>query len=242
MKENMRYISYVILILVIIGGIFLVKSKKANAPVDNIDNTVVEIPDNNITTPPTPPATLTPPDTDILTKEQTDLLEKLQKTIDARDFDAFANVLLEVYKAQWSGIKEFNLAESSMYVYATNTYWTKGDLANSLKVSTIVYNKVPEGWRFRYLRIITLEKYGRNAFYAGDLKIAEDYANQILQMMYRPEGANLLADVYIAKINTNIKDGNKNLAKRNYEFIWEFETSADRKATLDDLKKQIEGM
>ncbi|MEK7069216.1 MAG: hypothetical protein AAB945_00275, partial [Patescibacteria group bacterium] len=92
---------------------------------------------------------------------------------------------------------------------------------------------------FRYLRIVTLHKYGRNAFDVGDLKTAEDYANQILQMMFRPEGANLLADVYIKKIETNVKDGNTNLAKQNLDFIWDYEVSADRRTILEDLKKQL---
>ena len=123
-----------------------------------------------------------------------------------------------------------------MYVYATDEYWKKGDLANSLRVSTIVYNQVPEAWRFRYLRIITLEKYGRNAFNSGDLKTAENYANQILQMMFRPEGADLLADIYISKINTNIKDGNTTLAKQNFNFIRDYEISANRREILNELK------
>ena len=89
------------------------------------------------------------------------------------------------------------------------------------------------------MRIITLEKYGRNALNKGDLQTAENYANQILQMMFRPEGADLLADIYISKINTNIKDGNVSLAKQNLNFIWDYEVSTDRREILNDFKKQL---
>ena len=234
-QNKQKYISFIVLILVIVLGIFLLNSKKADAPADTIGG--VEIPDNTITTPinnggntsvnPTNPVV-----------EQKDLLAKLQKAVDARDFESFALVLQEVYKNNWNN-EEFTKLESELYVYATNEYWVKGDLANSLKVSTVVYNKVSEAWRFRYLRIVTLEKYGRNAFDAGDPQTAENYANQILQMMFRPEGTNLMADIYISRIKTNIKDGNTELAKQNLGFIWDYEVSQGRRDTLNELKKQL---
>lgn len=242
--NKQKYISFIIIIIVIILGVYLIwNGKKVDAPADT---TNVEIKDNiNIPVDVVSPVddSGTNPTTDAtqtnLTKEQQNLLTKLQKNVDARDFESFANTLLEVYKKEWSGIEEFKKAESELYVYATDTYWVKGDLVNSLKVSTIVYDKVPEAWRFRYLRIVTLEKYGRNAFGVGDLSTAENYANQILQMMFRPEGTNLLADIYISKINTNIKDGNITLAKQNLGFIWDYEVSADRRTILTDLKTQL---
>ena len=242
MQTIQKYISFIVIILVIILGAFLVlKGEKANAPADTWTSDVQVVELKDIAT--TPDKTEVKPNINNtqtnLIKEQQDFLVKLQKAVDTRDFETFASVLQEVYKNQWSKIKEFEKTESKLYVYATDTYWVKGDLENSLRVSTIVYNKVSEAWRFRYLRIVTLEKYGRNAFNAGDLKTAEGYANQILQMMYRPEGANLLADVYISKINTSIKDGNTTLAKQNLGFIWDFEVSADRRATLTDLKTQL---
>ena len=247
---NQKYISFVVIILIIILGAYLVlNGKKADAPADTTD---VEVKDTATTTPVTdttnpstdstssPQASSGPSAPTNLTKEQQDLFVRLQKTVVARNFESFASALEEVYKNKWSEVKELIQLESNMYVYATDTYWTKGDLANSLKVSTIVYNKVSEAWRFRYLRVVTLEKYGRNAFSTGDLQTAESYANQILQMMFRPEGANLLADIYISKINTNIKDGNTTLAKQNLGFIWDYEVSADRQTTLTNLKTQLE--
>ena len=246
---NQKYISFIIIILVIILGAYLVlKGKKVNAPADTTD---VEVKDTATTTPVTdttnpstdstssPQASSGPSAPTNLTKEQQDLFVRLQKTVVARNFESFASALEEVYKNKWSEVKELIQLESNMYVYTTDTYWTKGDLVSSLKVSTIVYNKVPEAWRFRYLRILTLEKYGRNAFNIGDLQTAENYANQILQMMFRPEGANLMADIYISKINTNIKDGNTTLAKQNLGYIWDYEVSADRRTTLTNLKAQL---
>lgn len=235
-----KYISLIVVILVVVLGVFLLKNKKANSPAPSPS---IATPSVGSSIGPSPSAAIpgnTPSNTPgALTEEQQDLLAKLQKSADARDFESFASALEEVYKNQWSGIKEFTKAESDFYVYATDTYWAKGDLENSLKVSTIVYGKVPEAWRFRYLRIVSLEKYGRNAFNAGDLKTAENYANQILQMMYRPEGANLLADVYISKIKTDIKSGNTALAKQNIGFVRDFEVSQDRRDALNDLSKQL---
>ena len=235
-SNTQKYIGFLVIIIVIVGGGFLLKSKKVDAPV--VDNT--EVKDNN--TPevvPKKPIPSKPTTSSSLTSEQKVLLAKLQQTALARDYEAFADVLLEVYKKEWVGVDDFKKVESEFYVYTTDKYWKKGDLVNSLKLSTIVYNKVPEAWRFRYIRILVLEKYGRNAFDSGDLASAENYANTILQMMFRPEGANLMGDIYISKINTNIKNGDLNTAKQNLNFIWDYEVSADRRAKLEGLKTQL---
>ena len=248
-KNQQKYISFIVVIFVIALGVFLLKNRKIDAPVDtaNVEikdsfNTEVEVSNEDNTA---LNITEVKPNIDdapsSLTKEQQILLVKLQKTVDARDFESFASALQEVYKNQWTNIKELIKAESDMYVYATDIYFVKGDLKNSLEISTIVYNKVPQAWRFRYLRIVTLEKYGRNAFNNGDLIQAEKYANTILQMMYRPEGANLLADVYISKIDTNIKDGNMDIAKQNLNLIWDYEVNQDRRDVLNEFKKQVGG-
>ncbi len=231
-----KYISFVVIVLVIILGAFLLwRGEKANAPADTADTT--EVPDKSITvTPDTKIDTQVPSS---LTKEQGELLIKLRKSVTDRNFETFASLLQEVYKNQWMNVKELIKEESNMYVYTTDNYFAKGDLANSLRVSTIVYDKVSEAWRFRYLRILTLEKYGRNALNAGDLKTAEDYASRILHMMYRIEGANLLADIYISKIKDNIKDMKIDLAKQNLTFIWDYEVSQDRRDTLTNFKTQL---
>ncbi|MFZ2205718.1 MAG: hypothetical protein WAV23_03955 [Minisyncoccia bacterium] len=252
-KQNIRkYIPIIAFILIIIGGYYLSKSKKVE--VKEVSPVIInEIKDQalipepakvlatEVTNPPevkdTKPVVNTPVST--LTKEQQTLLTQLKKSADARDFESFAVSLDEVYKNKYSEIRDFIKVESDLYVYAYDTYFQKGDLATSLKVSSTVFYKVPEAWRFRYLRIVTLEKYGRNAFDIGYLTIAEEYANKILQMTFRLEGTNLLADVYISKINTNIKEGNTDLAKQNLGFIWDYEVGADRRTTLTELKAQL---
>ncbi len=244
--NKQKYISFIVIIIVIILAVFLfLKGKKVNAPADDMG---VEIQDSVIPKEEGSKASFLNetenPDEEgskasFLTTEQNTLLAKLQKSVDARDFESFASFLQEVYKNQWDNIKELIKAESDMYVYATDIYFVKGDLENSLKISTIVYNKVPQAWRFRYLRIVTLEKYGRKAFESKDLVQAEKYANTILQMMFRPEGANLLADVYISRIATNIKDGKMDMAKQNLNFIWDYEVDAGRRDILNEFKRQI---
>lgn len=251
MEQNkQKYISFITIILVVALGVFLaLQGEKANnlspgtgvfSELKDDINTEAENPDKNTTI--TPEKTEAKPNTDNaqtnLTKEQKELLAKLQTAADARNFESFAEALLEVYKNQWSGIEDFKKVESGFYVYATDTYWVKGDLENSLKVSTIVYDKVPEAWRFRYLRIVALEKYGRNAFDAGDLAKAENYANQILRMMYRLEGANLLADIYIKKTEDAIAIKNKKAAEDAIAYIWDYEISQDRREKLIILKEQ----
>lgn len=230
----LKYIGVTALVIVIFGGAFYFKKTEVAAPINGGE---VTDPREGETNTPTTPEVTAP--TNNLSTSQNILLKKLEQTVKDKDFENFALTLEEVYKNQWGGKKEFSTVESSMYVYATNEYWVKGDLENSLRVSDIVYGKVPEAWRFRYLRIVTLEKYGRNAFNSGDLVKAEEYANKILQMMYRPEGANLMADIYIAKIEQNIRDGKTDLAKQNLGFIWGFEVSADRAAKFEALKAQL---
>ncbi|PIR68867.1 hypothetical protein COU48_01730 [Candidatus Nomurabacteria bacterium CG10_big_fil_rev_8_21_14_0_10_03_31_7] len=248
-QNKQKYISFAIIILVIaLGTFFVLNGKKVDAPVDTTgievkDNvsSETEVPNEDVV--PVPDKTDVKPNTNNtqtnLTKEQQDLLVRLQKSVNARDYESFSDALLEVYKNQWTNVADFIKLESNLYVYTYDTYYMKGDLENSLKYSSIVFYKVPEAWRFRYLRIMTLEKYGRNAFAVNDLNSAEGYAKQILQMTFRLEGTNLLADVYISKINTNIKDGNTALAKQNLGFIWDYEVSADRRTTLTTLKTQL---
>lgn len=235
-----KYTSFIIVILLIVAGVFFFKSKDAVAPTDSL---ATEVPDSMVvddtTTPDVKPDDSADASASDLTQAQQTLLAKLKRNVDAHDFESFASTLQEVYKNGWAGTSEFTTLESQLYVYATDKYWVKGDLENSLRVSTVVYTKVPEAWRFRYLRIVTLEKYGRNALDADDLVKAEDYAMQILQMMFRPEGANLMADIYIKKINANITAGDTEMAKNNLGYIWDYEVSADRRETLTALKSQL---
>ena len=163
-QDKQKYINFFIAILVIALGIFfIIKNNEKVVPTENnveIKDSLNDLPEVN-----TPSTTKEETKTENkLTKEQKNILSELQNAVNTHNFETFALALEKVYKNQWSKIKKFTKLESELYVYVTDTYWKKGDLKNSLKVSTIVYNKVPEAWRFRYLRIVTLEKYGRNAF------------------------------------------------------------------------------
>ena len=171
---------------------------------------------------------------------QSDLLDSLKIAAEQNDFQGFAENLKLVYQNQWQEIEDFRLVESDLYVRITDDYFRKDDLERSLAIATIIYYQVPEAWRFRYLRIITLEKYGRQALAENNLETAEDFASQILQMMYRPEGANLLADIYFQKIENNFEQRDKQTALNNFNFIRDYEISDDRRELLIELAKQID--
>lgn len=172
-----------------------------------------------------------------MTKEQ--LLLSLKSAAEAEDYLAFARHLKTVYEKGWNKEKDFESVESSAYVKADQTYFIPGNFQKTLEVSTIVYNEVPQGWRFQYLRVLALEKLGRMALEQNDLQSAENYATAILKMTFRPEGANLLADVYIQKIEESLKAGNLEDAQNQYTFIKDFEVSNDRRTRLEELKSQI---
>lgn len=174
---------------------------------------------------------------DLLTKAN--LLIALKNAAVKEDYQNFAKYLKMVYQNLWENDQDFLSIESAAYVKATS-YFEKGEINKALEIADIVYNEVPQGWRFRYLRIVCLEKIGRNALNQNDLAKAEEYATKILQMMYRPEGVNLLADVYIKKIETSLVAGDKKSAFKNLNYIWDFEVSQDRRDKLTQLKNQIE--
>ena len=82
---------------------------------------------------------------------------------------------------------------------------------------------------------LILEKYGRQAFAKSDLVAAEGFAIDILKMMFRPEGTNLLADVYIKKIEIALASGDKSTARSAYDYIKDYEISPDRRTKLELL-------
>lgn len=174
--------------------------------------------------------------------EKETLLANLKSAGDREDYATFADYLKQIYEKGLYKDKDFESAESAAYVKATDKYYKTGDYEKSLEIATIVYDQVPAGWRFRYLRIVSLEKLGRAAFSQNDFARAEQYANIILQMMYRPEGANLLADIYIAKIESNIAAGDKTAAQNNLKYIWDYEVSQDRRDKLNQLSSQIQSL
>lgn len=174
---------------------------------------------------------------DLSTKDG--LLSVIKNTGEQEDYENFAKYLKMVYERLWDKEEDFAKTESETYMKVTENYFDKGDIEKALEISSIVYDEVPQGWRFRYLRIRCLEKLGRDAFDQGDLAKAEEYAMKILQMIYRPEGANLLADIYIKKIEENLANNDKTSALNNLDYIWDYEISQDRRDKLTKLKNRI---
>ena len=168
------------------------------------------------------------------------LLADLTEAAKKEDYGAFGDALKKVYENKWENEKEFVVIESDLYQKADKKYFVAGNYAKMLEISTTVYQKAPFSWRFPYLRILTLQRLGLDVFEKGDLATAENMAMEILKMKYRPEGANLLADVYIQRIKTALKDGNTALAKQHLGYIWDFEVSTDRRDTLNGLKIEID--
>ncbi|MBU2542897.1 hypothetical protein KJ785_05050 [Patescibacteria group bacterium] len=170
------------------------------------------------------------------------LLTSLSTNIEQENYVAFANDLELVYQNQWEGEKSFDQVESKAYMAVTEKYFDTGDIDKALEIADIVYEKVSSGWRFKYLKIRCLEKKGRDAFVSGDLDLAEKYSFEMLSMEFRPEGVNLLGDVYIERIKIAIKDEDKALAESRLGFIWDYEVSQDRRETLIELSETVKKM
>lgn len=184
---------------------------------------------------------------------QEENLENLKRSAETEDYQAFADYLKIAYEKGWAfepGIPESEddlnakqsevvKVESKAYIKETE-YFNKGDLDRSLRVSTIIYENVPGAWRFRYLRIRTLEKLGRNALDAGDLEKSEDYAKQILAIMFRREGADLLADVYIKKLEMDRDNKDKTQAIKDYNFITGYQLTPEKLERINQLRAEIE--
>ncbi len=224
-KNIITIIAIVVLSAVGIGGYYIYKNKTSVPQNQGQNNkTGEEVKDNT-------------PQIDTSTKEG--LLSALKQSGEAEDFENFAKYLKIVFQNQWDKDEELGKAESEIYMNVTTKYFDQGKIDEALRISTIVYDEVPQGWRFRYLRIRSLEKLGRDALNQNDLTKAEEYAMKILQMMFRPEGANLLADAYIKKTEADIQKGDKAAALNDLNYIWDYEISQDRRDKLTELRDSI---
>jgi len=225
-KNIIVIISVIVLLLLGIGGYFVYKNKSV------LQNTPSQeaIEENNQTEEGAPTF-------DSTTKEG--VLSAMDYYGKLEDFDNFSKYLKLMYKNLWDKDANLEAKESEIYMDVTTKYFDAGNIDEALRISSIVYAEVPQGWRFRYLRIRCLEKIGRDAYSQNDLVKAEDNAMKILQMMFRPEGSNLLADVYIKKIENNLAQGNKVAAASDMNFIWDYEISQDRRDRLNQLKELI---
>lgn len=250
MTINKRYVAWAI-VLVFGALVIAVLPKKTIDPKQ--EEPKQEQKENPQSSEPVIPVTI-PGLTDKITKPSTQapvdyskldratLLAKITEAGQKEDYSNFANALKEVYKRAWEKEADFENVERSTYIFVDTNYFVAGKLDRALEITTIVYNQVPSGWRFFYLRVLVLEKFGRDAFNVGDLVTAEKRALDILTMGFRLEGTNLLADVYIKKIENDITAKDKNSALNDYKFIKDFEVGDDRRAKLDSLYQQIQKM
>lgn len=180
-----------------------------------------------------------------------EVLEQLKVAAQRQDYEAFAANLKIAYDKNWIAdvrevneagqkLNDFILVERDLYVKETEAFH-KGEVDHTLRISTIIHKAVPQSWRFRFLRMRSIEKFGKDAMNTGDLIKAEDYAKQLLAIMYTKEAANLLADIYIKKIEQNIAEKNKEEAEKNLRFITSgYELSQDRIDRINQLKLEIE--
>jgi len=231
-KKNIFIVSICIVIAVLIASYYFVYNKPA---IEGNNQQVEEQKD-----PEEEEITIKESDKPLIdTTTKEGLLTALDMSGKEEDFESFAKYLKIVYQNQWDKDQDLEKKESDTYMLATTKYFDAGNIDEALRISSIVFNEVPQGWRFRYLRIRCLEKMGRDAYNSNDLINAEKYAMDILQMMYRPEGANLLADVYIKKIEDNLLKGDKASAEYNIWYIWDYEVDQDRRDKLTELKQTI---
>lgn len=250
MTINKRYIAWAI-VLIFGALVIAVLPKKTTAP--KPEESKQEQPEkpqsNELTNPITIPGIadkITKPSTeapvDYSKLDRATLLAKITEAGQKEDYSNFALALKEVYKRAWEKEADFENVERATYVFVDTNYFVAGKLDRALEITTTVYNQVPSGWRFFYLRVLVLEKFGRDAFNVGDLVTAEKRALDILTMGFRLEGTNLLADVYIKKIESDIEAKDKNKALSDYKFIKDFEVGEDRRTKLDSLYQQIQKM
>src|SRR3989338_4946465 len=181
---------------------------------------------------------------------KSDILQELKQAADAQDYEKFAANLKIAYDKDWvheitetneagQGRNEFVNVESALYIKETERFHT-GEVEHTLEVGTIIHKAVPASWRFRYLRTRSMEKLGRDALQVGDLAKAEDYAKQILTIMYDAQGANLLADVYFKKLEADIAAKNKEQAVNDLNFIAQYQLTAEKQTVLNQLKLQVD--
>ncbi len=171
-------------------------------------------------------------------EEKKALQDQLQKAADSKDYAAFGGLLAQVYANGWEGEDDFRKIESGLYVKGTELF-VAGKLDEAAKMADTIYAKVYESWRFKYLRIRCLQKYGQNAFDKGDLATAQKYAMQIMSIEFRPEGVNLMAKIFIKQAQDAIKNGDKALAKKILMQSNEMEIDPALRKQIDDMMKNL---
>lgn len=171
--------------------------------------------------------------------EETKIYEKFKNAIDSNDFKKVGELLAVLYEKGWINKKEFNDLEKEIYVKVDKNYFIPGNFEKSLEITRIIYEQARLSDRFRYLFILSLEALGKKALLEKNYSKAEEYATRILQIMYRPEGVNLLADIYLEKIQNKLKSGDKNGAMNDWNFIMRFELTDEKKKKLLPLENKL---
>jgi len=168
-----------------------------------------------------------------------DLEQRLNEAKEKDDYQSFADALGTVYEKGLEGDEDLLKIESEMYIKGTG-YFDNSKIDKAYEMADIIYDKAFSSWRFRYLKIRCLEKYGRDEFEKGNYDKAEEYAMKILSIEFRFEGANLLCDVYVKKIEANLSSGDKEAALNNLNIIWDYEVDESHRNKLIELKDKIE--
>lgn len=170
-----------------------------------------------------------------------DIEQRLNEAKEKDDYQSFADALGVMYEKGFDSDENLVKIESEMYIKGTG-YFDAGEVDKAYEMADVVFGKAFSSWRFKYLKIRCLEKYGRDEFEKGNYDKAEEYAMKILQIEFRPEGANLLGDIYIKKIEALIIAGDKQSAQNNLDTIWDYEVDQVRRDRLNELKVEIERM
>ena len=170
-----------------------------------------------------------------------DIEQRLNEAKEKDDYQSFADALGVMYEKGFDSDENLVKIESEMYIKGTG-YFDAGEIDKAYEMADIIFGKAFSSWRFKYLKIRCLEKYGRDEFEKDNYNKAEEYAMKILQIQFRPEGANLLGDIYIKKIEASIATGDRKSAQNNLNAIWDYEVDETRRTRLNELKSEIEGM
>lgn len=181
-----------------------------------------------------PPRTVIAP----TAEEKKNLLDQLEAATQKENYAAFAVILADIYAKGWQSDNEIMKAESKLYVKGTE-YFDQGLTDQAYKMASAIYPKVYESWRFKFLKIRCLERYGLKAFDSGDLVKAQDYAHQITSIEFRPEGVNLQAKIYIKQAEDALKKGDKEKAKSILMQSSGMEISEELRKKIDDMFKTL---
>lgn len=128
--------------------------------------------------------------------------------------------------------------ESALYVKGTE-YFEEGLTDQAYKMANTIHSKVFESWRFKYLKIRCLERYGNQALEKKDYAKAKDYAQQILQIEYRPEGANLMAKIAIQEAQAALKKNDQAAARAALMVTSEMEIDPAFRKQIDEMMKSL---